>query len=43
MAKAIADPQELRRFAQDLHRFNAELQGQISAMGAKMGALQGTW
>lgn len=43
MAKAIADPLELRRFAQDLHRFNAELQGQVSAMGAKLGSLQGTW
>lgn len=43
MAKAIADPAEMRRFAQDLHRFNLELQGQVSAMGAKMGALQGTW
>ena len=42
MAKAIADPTELRRFAQDLHRFNSELQGQVSGMGAKMGSLQGT-
>jgi WXG100 family type VII secretion target len=43
MAKAIADPAELRRFAHDLHRFNSELQGQVAAMGAKMGALQATW
>ncbi|MEY3021005.1 MAG: hypothetical protein RIS86_201 [Planctomycetota bacterium] len=43
MAKAIADPQELRRFAQDLHRFNLDLQAQVSGMGAKLGALQGTW
>ena len=43
MAKAIADPAELRRFAHDLHRFNSELQGQVAGMGAKMGALQSTW
>ena len=43
MAKAIAYPQELRRFAQDLHRFNLDLQAQVSGMCAKLGALQGTW
>ncbi|MFM7260983.1 MAG: MFS transporter [bacterium] len=43
MAKAIADPAELRRFAQDLHRFNLDLQGQIAGMAARMSGLQATW
>ncbi len=43
MSKAIVDPAEMRRFAADLHRFNTELQAQVSAMGSKMGSLNQTW
>ena len=43
MAKANVDPSELRRFAQDLARFNNELQGLISGLNAKMRGLENTW
>ena len=43
MAKAVVDPQELRRFAHDLKKFNGELQAGISTLGARMGTLQQTW
>lgn len=43
MAKANVDPAELRRFAQDLTRFNNDLQGLMSSLHAKMQALEQTW
>jgi len=43
MAKAIADPNEIRRFAQDLKRFNAELENQMTLMHSRMIALGQTW
>ena len=43
MGKAHVDPAELRRFAQDLARFNNELQGLMSGLHAKMRALEQTW
>ena len=43
MAKANVDPAELRRFAQDLGRFNNELQGLMSGLHAKMRGLENTW
>jgi WXG100 family type VII secretion target len=43
MAKAIADPAELRRFAQDLKRFNNELQGNLQGLQARMGTLSQSW
>ena len=43
MSKAHVDPAELRRFAQDLIRFNNELQGLTSGLHAKMRALEQTW
>ena len=43
MAKANVDPAELRRFAQDLARFNMDLQGLISSLHAKMQGLEATW
>ena len=39
MAKAVADPAELRRFAQELKRFNAELQSNMQSVQARMGTL----
>jgi uncharacterized protein YukE len=43
MSKAVVDPAELRRFAQDLNRFNGELQTLLSGLHAKMRALENTW
>ena len=43
MAKANVDPAELRRFAQDLKRFNADLEGLLSGLHSKMVALEANW
>ena len=43
MAKAVADPAELRRFAQDLKRFNNELQGNMQGLQARLGTLSQSW
>ena len=43
MAKASVDPGELRRFAQDLNRFNNELQGLLQGLNARMRGLEQSW
>ena len=43
MAKAVVDPAELRRFAQDLKRFNLDLQNNIKILHGRMVALGQTW
>jgi WXG100 family type VII secretion target len=43
MGKASVDPSELRRFAQDLNRFNHELETLVSGLHAKLRGLEGTW
>ena len=43
MSKANVDPTELRRFAQDLNRFNNELHGLVSGLNAKLHGLEATW
>ncbi|MDA0803019.1 MAG: WXG100 family type VII secretion target [Planctomycetota bacterium] len=43
MAKAVVDPNELRRFANDLRKFNADVQGGVSLLSARMGGLAQTW
>jgi uncharacterized protein YukE len=43
MAKAIVDPEELRRFAQDLKRFNEQLGSQMTAIQARLNTLGQTW
>ena len=43
MSKAIVDPTELRRFAQDLKRFNEGLGGQMASLHGRMIALGQTW
>lgn len=43
MAKAIVDPNEVRRFAQDLKRFNAELESQMTLMHSRLIALGQSW
>lgn len=43
MGKAHVDPAELRRFAQDLNRFNGELQTLLGSLHIRMRALEQTW
>ena len=43
MPQAIVDPDELRRFAQNLKRFNSDMQERITALGAQLAALGRTW
>jgi uncharacterized protein YukE len=43
MGKANVDPIELRRFAQDLNRFNNELQTLVAGLHARMRGLEQTW
>lgn len=43
MAKAHVDPVEVRRFAQELNRFNGELQRLVQSLHARMRGLESTW
>ncbi len=43
MAKAIVDPDELRRFAHDLKRFTDELQNNLTVLHGRLEALGETW
>ncbi len=43
MSKAIVDPNELRRFAEELKRFNGDLQNSLSSLQARFAALADTW
>ena len=43
MAQAIMDPEEVRRFAKELKRFNDEVQVKASSLQARFAALGGTW
>ena len=43
MAQAIMDPQAVRRFADELKRFNLDLQGRMAALQAKFAALDDSW
>ena len=43
MAKANVDPAELRRFAQDLNRFNTELHALLSGLNTRVRALESNW
>lgn len=43
MGKAHVDPAELRRFAQDLARFNNELQTLMGGLHGKLRQLEGSW
>jgi uncharacterized protein YukE len=43
MPQAIVDPEELRRFARNLQRFNTELQDKVTTLGAQMASLAKTW
>jgi uncharacterized protein YukE len=43
MSKAHVDPAELRRFAQDLNRFNTELGRLVSGLHSRMRGLEASW
>jgi uncharacterized protein YukE len=43
MAKAQVDPAELRRFAQDLVRFNNDLLQLMGGLNARLRGLEQTW
>ena len=43
MAKAVADPEEIRRFAQLLKRFGNGMDQQLSQMNGQMASLGQTW
>lgn len=43
MSKAIVDPEELRRFAQDLKRFNEQVSQQTTSLQGRMHSLAQSW
>ena len=43
MSQAIVDPAEVRRFAGNLKRFNAELQSSLAGLHGQLVALGDTW
>jgi uncharacterized protein YukE len=43
MAQAIMDPEEVRRFAAELKRFNTDMQARASSLQARFAALGDTW
>jgi uncharacterized protein YukE len=43
MSQAIVDPIELRRFAQNLKKFNQELEERMTALRAQLNGLGATW
>lgn len=43
VSKAIADPDEIRRFAKELKRFNTDLNRSLATLRARFSALGQTW
>jgi len=43
MAQAIMDPEEVRRFAKELKRFNDDVAGKASSLQARFAALGSSW
>jgi uncharacterized protein YukE len=43
MSQAIADPDDLRRFAGMLRDFNADLQSKLTVLSGQLNALSQTW
>ena len=43
MPQAIMDPGEVRKFAEELKRFNLELQNRMALLQARFSALSDTW
>ena len=43
MAQAIMEPEKVRRFAEELQRFNSDLENRITLRHARFAALGDTW
>lgn len=43
MAQAIMDPDKVRRFAEELQRFNSDLENRMILLQARFAALGDTW
>ena len=43
MAQAIMDPEKVRRFAEELQRFNSDLENRMILVQARFSALGDTW
>jgi uncharacterized protein YukE len=43
MPQAIMDPEQVRRFADELKRFNSDLQDRLVSLQARFSALGDTW
>ena len=43
MAQAIMDPEEVRRFAKELKRFNDDVAGKAQSLQARFAALGSSW
>jgi uncharacterized protein YukE len=43
MPQAVVDPEELRRFAQSLKKFNAQLRERAGALANQLAALNSSW
>ena len=43
MAQAIMDPEKVRRFAEELQRFNSDLENRMILLHARFAALSDTW
>lgn len=43
MAQAIMDPEQVRRFAEELNRFNAELQQRMGSLTVRFKSLGDSW
>jgi uncharacterized protein YukE len=43
MSQAIMNPEEVRRFADELKRFNVDLQNRVGALQARFAALGDSW
>ncbi len=43
MSQAIVDPNDLRRFAANLRKFNGELEERMTALAAQLHALSASW
>ena len=43
MPQAIMDPEDVRRFADELKRFNIDLQNRVASLQARFASLGDTW
>ena len=43
MAQAIMDPEKVRRFAEELNRFNSDLENRLVMLQSRFAALGDTW